>query len=329
MTGESSVLRTNIAGVMLRNPVILAAGTHGTLDEFNEVCPLDRVGALVTKSITPEPRDGNPTWRVIPARAGMINAIGLANPGIARFERHLAERLASVPTMVIGSVAGFSIDDYVRVVAGFEQVAAVAVNGSGSSGAGLELVELNVSCPNVRTGTEFGHTPALIRELLLAVRPAAPRLKLIVKLSPVCHDIVAVAKAAIEAGAEALTICNTIPAMAIDVESRRPRLANITGGLSGPAIHPVALRLVHEVYRKVTKDAHGTGRAVPIIGAGGVTNWRDAAEFILAGASAVEIGTALFADPRAPLKVVRGLERWVIRQRAATISELVGSMISS
>jgi len=308
---SSPILATSLAGLTLRNPVLLAAGTHGTLDEFGEVCPLDRLGGVVAKSLTPEPREGNETWRVIDVRCGMMNAIGLANPGVDRFCEHLAERAASMPTVVIGSAAGFSVEDYVRVVGALDAWAE----------RGIPAIEVNVSCPNVRTGTEFGETPALIRELMTAVRPAALKAKLFVKLSPVTPDIVSVARAAIEAGADGLTISNTIPAMAIDVRSRRPRLANVTGGLSGPALHPIAVRLVYEVYRKVAKDA-----GVPIIGAGGVMRWEDAAEFILAGATAVEMGTALFADPRSPLKVVRGLERWARSQGVGSITELVGQV---
>jgi len=310
---DDPILVTNLAGLSLRNPVMLAAGTHGTLDEFGDVCPLDTVGAVVTKSLTPEPREGNPTWRILDVRggAGMLNAIGLANPGVDRFCEHLAERAAGMPTVVVGSAAGFSIEDYVRVVG--------TLDAWGDRG--IPAIELNVSCPNVRTGTEFGHSPGLIRELMTAVRPAATRTKLFVKLSPVTPDLVGVARAAIEAGADALTLCNTMPAMAIDVRTRRPRLANVTGGLSGPGVHPVAVRLVHEVYRGVAKDA-----GVPIIGVGGVMGWEDAAEFILAGATAVQMGTALLADPRSPRRVVAGLRRWVRGQGAGSVSELIGAL---
>jgi dihydroorotate dehydrogenase (NAD+) catalytic subunit len=310
----SPTLATTIAGLTLRNPVILAAGTAGTLTELVGVCPLERVGGLVTKSLTPLPRDGNEAWRIVECRGGvgMLNAIGLANPGIDAFTANLAERAAHLPTTVIASAAGFSIDDYVKVVAALDDWAE----------RGIPAIELNVSCPNVRTGTEFGHSPALLRDLMLAVRPMAAKARLFVKLSPAAPDLVAVARAAIDAGADALTIGNTFPAMAIDVETRRPRLANVTGGLSGPGLHPIAVRQVHEVYRSVARAA-----AVPIIGVGGVLTWRDAAEFILAGASAVQMGTALFADPRSPARVARGLERWVRRQGCAGVGDLVGAVI--
>ncbi len=319
-SSSGGILTTDLAGVLLRNPVMLAAGTAGLMDELGAPAgPLDlsRVGAVVTKSITREPREGNATCRIIEHRAGMLNAIGLANPGIDHFERHTLPRGAAVPTVVVASVAGFSVDDYVRVAAVLDEWA----------DRGIRAIELNVSCPNVHTGTEFGSTPGLMREVAAAVRVVVTRAKLFVKLSPATCDIVGVARAAVEAGVDGLTISNTMPAMAIDVRTRRPRLANVTGGLSGPGLHPVAVRLVHEVYRKVARDARGEGKGVPIIGAGGVMSWADAAEFILAGASAVQMGTALFADPRSPLRVVRGLEKWVRSQPCSGVRELVGAVV--
>lgn len=304
-------LATTLAGVPLRNPVILAAGTCGHLDEMAEVLDLSRVGAVVTKSITPLPRDGNPTWRILECRAGMLNAIGLANGGLDHFMEHLAPRIPSVPTRVIGSVAGFSVEDYVMVAAHLEEVE------------GLAAVELNVSCPNVRGGVEFGLDPGALRELTAAVRAVLTRKPMFVKLSPIAAghpSMVEVARAAVASGANALCIANTVPAMAIDVRTRRPRLANVTGGLSGPAVHPIAVKLVHDVYRGLAREA-----GVPIIGIGGVMTWEDAAEFVLAGAAAVEMGTALFADPRAPLRVVRGLEQWV-RDQGRPFPSLVGAL---
>lgn len=316
-------LATTLCGVPLRNPVLLAAGTCGTLDEFGDVLDLSRIGGLVTKSITREPREGNPTWRILPARgggglAGMLNAIGLANPGIDAFARDYLPKTAAMPCAVIGSVAGFSVDDYVAVAAAYDTHA--------KPRGGLCAVELNVSCPNVKAGCEFVSSPAALKEVVGEVRRVLTALPLIVKLSPLVTDIAAVARAAIEAGADALTISNTIPAMEIDVETRKPALANKTGGLSGPGLHPVAVRLVYECWTKVCRDARGPGSPVPIIGAGGVMTWRDAAEFVLAGATAVQMGTALFADPRSPLKVVRGLERWVGEQGCSSIAELVGTI---
>ncbi len=303
-----------IAGLSLRNPIILAAGTCGYLDEMADVLDLSRVGAIVTKSITRMPREGNPTWRILECRGGMLNAIGLANMGLDAFIRDLAPKIAAVPTPVVGSIAGFSIQDYTTVAAAFNNIDAMAA------------VELNVSCPNVHGGTEFGVDAAALRELIAAVREVLDRKPLWVKLSPIAvgtpgRTMSDIARAAVEAGAQALCIANTTPAMAIDVRTRRPRLANITGGLSGPAVHPMAVKLVHDVYRAVAKPA-----GVPIIGIGGVLGWEEAAEFILAGATAVEMGTALFADPRSPVNVVKGLSRWVGDLGKRNIAELIGAV---
>lgn len=308
---DASLLALDLAGVPLRSPVILAAGTAGTLDEMADVLDLSRVGAVVTKSITRLAREGNPTWRILECKVGMLNAIGLANIGLDEFESHIAPRVASVPTTVIGSIAGFSVDDYVQVAAAMDGVEA------------MPAVELNVSCPNVHGGLEFGADPALLGELVRAVRPALPATRLFVKLSPVAvaspRGIADFARAAVDAGADALCIANTTPAMAIDVKTRRPRLANVTGGLSGPAVHPIAVKLVYDAYRLVCRDA-----GVPIVGIGGVLTWEDAAEFVLAGATAVEVGTGLFADPGIPLKIARGLERWVRSQGVERLADLVG-----
>jgi dihydroorotate dehydrogenase (NAD+) catalytic subunit len=268
------------------------------------------------------------------------------------FVRDYLPRAAAVPCPVIVSVAGFSVEDYVAVAAALEASRTPSVSGgphgagrAGAGGAsggagmrepngpsltlgvrGVSAVELNVSCPNVKAGCEFVSSPAALKEVVGEVRRVLASLPLLVKLSPLVTDITAVARAAVDAGADALTVSNTIPAMEIDVDTRRPVLANRTGGLSGPGLHPVAVRLVHECWRKVCRDARGPGKHVPIIGAGGVMNWRDAAEFILAGATAVQMGTALFADPRSPLRVVRGLERWVREQGCGSVGELVGAV---
>ncbi len=325
-------LAISLAGIPLRNPVILAAGTAGTLDEMGGVMDLSRVGAVVTKSITREPRVGNPPWRILPcehaggAGGGMLNAIGLANVGVEAFIRDHAPRIPAMPCAVIASVAGFSIDDYVYVAGALDAVA------------GLAAIELNVSCPNVAHGCEFGADDGLLAELVAGVRPVVTRARLVVKLSPVAMGrpgIVAMARAAIDPkgsrpagpnrrpGADAVSIANTIPAMAIDVRTRRPALANVAGGLSGPAIHPIALKLVFDAYRGACRDA-----GVPIIGIGGVLAWEDAAEFVLAGASAVQMGTALFVDPRSPKRVARGLGEWVGAMGESNVLGLVGSILT-
>lgn len=245
----------------------------------------------------------------------MLNAIGLANPGADAFVRDFLPRASAMPCPLIVSVAGFSIDDYALVAA---QVSA--------SAAPIAALELNLSCPNVKHNTEFGSTPAAAAEVVRAVRASSPAIPLFVKLSPVAPDIASIARACVEAGATGLTIGNTIPALAIDVESRRPLLANITGGLSGPAIHHASLRSVWQVFNTFGRDLYAPGKHLPIIGLGGVSRWHDAAEFILAGASAVAIGTALFADPRTPIRINKHLASWVTRQRAANITELVGTL---
>jgi len=333
----SSSLAVRVAGAGLRTPILLAAGTCGYLDEMGDAMdlgPRGGVGGVVTKSITARPREGNATWRILETRGGMLNAIGLANVGIEEWMRTVGPRVKGVAERtglrVFGSIAGFAIEEYVEVARAMAGVD------------GLAGIEINVSCPNVHGGTEFGVDAGALRELIGAVKgavkgsvrgvsvPDAPDgarvLPIFVKLSPIAvapagGTMVDIARAAVEAGADALCLCNTMPAMGIDVRTRRPRLANVTGGLSGPAVHTIAVRLVHLVYRAIAKDAK-----IPIIGIGGVLTWEDAAEFVLAGASAVEMGTALFADPRSPRNVARGLEKWVREQGKGSIGELVGGV---
>lgn len=306
-------LSTSIAGIGLRSPVLLAAGTAGVLSEMGDVLNTADLGGVVTKSITREPRSGNPFPRITFARAGMMNAIGLANPGIEAFVRDQGPRVGSVPCPVIASVAGDRLEDYVEVA---KELASIE---------GVRAIEANVSCPNVHSGLEFGSDPAPLRELITEMAACVGGLPLIVKLSPVTvgtpHTIVDLARVAVESGARGLTLTNTVPAMGIDVSTRKPVLANVTGGLSGPAIHPIVVRLVHMVYRGLAREA-----GVPIIAAGGVTRWQDAAEFILAGASAVQIGAGSFASPRVGVKIRRGLQRWVRSQGAGSIGELTGQV---
>ncbi|MEM1329845.1 MAG: dihydroorotate dehydrogenase [Planctomycetota bacterium] len=295
----------------IRSPIVLAAGTSGVFDEMAGVADLSRVGAIVTKSITREPRIGNPAWRVHPLPVGMLNAIGLANPGIDAFVERHENADAGVPCPVIGSAAGNSIDDYAEVCRGFDRVGAIAA------------VELNVSCPNVHGGTDFGLDTSALAELVHACGAATGK-PLVVKLSPVVQgspSIVDLAKAAIEAGARTLTVANTVPAMAIDVDRAQPVLANVTGGLSGPAVHPITLRLVHLVYRGAARDA-----GIPIIALGGVTGWRDAAAYVLAGASAVGVGTTLLADPTSAGRIAAGLARWQRKRGVSAIADLVGTV---
>lgn len=303
------MLTTDLAGVTLRNPVMLAAGTAGYLDETSDVLDLGALGGVVTKSITARARPGNKTWRIIDSRAGMLNAIGLANVGMEGFEAHVGPRIAGAPCVVFGSIAGHSVREYEDVAKMFAFFEA------------MPAVEVNLSCPNVSGGMEFGEDPALAAEVVGAVARSAVGKRVFVKLSPAAARMAEVARAALDAGAHGLTIGNTYPALAIDVETRRPRLSRGSGGLSGPAIHHIAVKRVRDVYEACARE-----RGAPIIGVGGVMRWEDAAEFILAGASAVQMGTAVFADPRAPQRVVRGLARWVRRQGAGSLRELVGAM---
>lgn len=309
----SNKLATTFCGLHLRSPILLASGTAGTLDEMKDVAEIKSLGGIITKSITREPRQGNPFPRITWTRAGMINAIGLANPGLDRWKSEIAPKIADVPTNIIGSVAGDSIDDYTQIAAAMDAVDSVPI------------IELNVSCPNVHSGLEFGADPAALKDLITEVRASTPNTKLFVKLSPITvgtpHTIVDLAKVAIDAGADGLTLCNTVPAMGIDVHTRKPILSNTTGGLSGPAIHPITVRLVHLVYSQLTKDTN-----TPIIAIGGVTRWEDAAEFILAGASAIGIGAGNFADLSTPRKVIKGLDKWCSKQSVGSINDLVGQV---
>lgn len=300
-------LSTSLAGIELRNPIIAGSGTCGYVDDLADAVDLRAFGAITTKSITVEERTGNPTWRILDMPWGMLNAIGLANVGLDRFIAEKLPSAATIDTPVFGSIAGGSIDDYLRVAAAFDESEL------------LPAVELNVSCPNTDDGLVFGENINGLRSLLQEVRPALTRTKMFVKLSPNVGNIVELAQQAIECGADGLTLVNTVQGMSIDVDSRKSRLSVGTGGYSGPAIHPIAVRIVYDIYHNVACDA-----GVPIIGLGGVTSWRDAAELVLAGATAVGVGTALFANPRAPLRIARRLERWVARQGCDNLRELIG-----
>jgi len=302
-------LTVTLAGMTLARPIVAAAGTCGYVDELPRIIGVEELGAITTKSITQQPREGNPPWRIIDRPHAMLNAIGLANVGLERFRREKLPAAKNLGIPVIGSIAGHSIDEYVAIAEAFDTADE------------LPAVELNVSCPNTADGLQFGEHPKTLRDLLSAVRPVLRTTAMIVKLSPNVGDIRAMAEAAIGGGADAITLINTVSAIAIDVETRRPRLSRGQGGLSGPAIHPIAVRMVRDVYADVAHEAN-----VPIIGLGGVIHWEDAAEFILAGATAVGIGTGLFVDPTLPRLINRGLAAWVQRQGCRNISELIGQV---
>ena len=302
-------LSVNLAGLRLANPTLTCSGTCGYAFEYADFMDLSGLGAFVTKSITLEERAGNEPARIVETRGGMLNAIGLANVGLKRFLAEKVPQLRKMPCPVVVNVAGHSFDDYAETCAAMDPLDCVAA------------VELNVSCPNVKDGLTFGTHPGRLKELTAEVKKVLPHKPLVVKLSPNVEDVTVTARAAIEGGAEMLSLVNTFTAMSIDVWKRRPRLANVTGGLSGPAIKPVALHMVSRVYRNVAKSA-----GVPIVGMGGVQTWQDAAEFLLAGASAVAIGTALFVDPATPNKVCDGLARYMTKAGVERLSDLVGAL---
>lgn len=302
-------LTINLAGLRLANPLLTCSGTCGYGFEYADFMDLSRLGAFVTKSITREERPGNEPARIVETRAGMLNAIGLANVGLQRFLTEKVPLIRKMPCPVIVNVAGHSTDDYVETCAAMNSLDCIVG------------VELNVSCPNVADGLTFGTHPGRLKELTAQVKKVLPNKTLMVKLSPNVEDITQTAKAAVEGGADVLTLINTFTAMAVDIYKRRPRLANTTGGLSGPAIKPIALHLVSRVYRTVAKPA-----GIPIIGMGGVQFWQDAVEFLLAGASAVAVGTALFVDPASPNKILDGLIKFMEQQKIGSLEELIGKL---
>lgn len=309
-TASSDVdLSINLAGLALKNPLLTASGTSGFGPEHSEYLDLRQLGAFVTKAVSVKPRKGNPPERIVETKCGMLNAIGLANVGLERFVAEKVPFLRNTGVPVIVNVVGHSVEDYRTVCRRLDEIECIA---------GLEL---NVSCPNVVDGMEFGNDPARLAHLVSAVRQDVRRAKLIVKLSPNTSDIAQTARAAVESGAEALSVINTLYGMAVNVNTWKPMLANRTGGLSGPAIKPVALYMVNRVYTQVGRKA-----GVPIIGMGGIMDWRDAVEFFLVGASAVAVGTALFIDPTAPLRIRDGLIAYLRQRGLKSVRELIGQV---
>jgi len=302
-------LAIDLAGVKLVTPVLTASGTCGYGSEYAELLDYRRLGGFTTKSVTLNERPGNEPQRVVEVRSGILNAIGLSNVGLRRFIDEKIPYIRDMPTQVFVNVAGHSAEDYVEVAAALDEFDCIA---------GLEL---NVSCPNVSDGLTFGTNAQMLRQLVEAVRAVVKRRILIVKLSPNVTDITDTARAAVDGGADALSLINTYVGVSIDVETRKPMLANVTGGLSGPAIRPLAVYNIHRVYREVTKDL-----GVPIIGMGGIQNTRDALEFFLAGASAVAAGTSLFLDPGTPIKIADGLSKYLRKHNIRHVSELTGQM---
>lgn len=298
-------MSVEIAGIKMRNPVMTASGTFGYGEEFADYMDLESIGAMITKGLSLKPKAGNNTPRIVETPGGMLNAIGLQNVGIEAFVAKKLPFLRGVNTPVIVNLYGNCLEEYGELAARIESVDEVAG------------VEVNISCPNVKQGgIVFGTDPDAARQVVELVRRSTTK-PLIVKLSPNVTDIVSMAKACVDAGAEALSLINTLTGMAIDLNSRRPVLANITGGLSGPAIKPVALRMVWQVAKAVK---------VPLIGIGGIMSATDALEFILAGATAVQIGTANFLTPAASQEIAAGMEKWLTENRVGSIKELIGGL---
>lgn len=297
-------LSVTIAGVRLNNPVITASGTFGFGREYSEFYPLSRLGGISCKGITLEERQGNPPPRIAETPSGMINAVGLQNPGVVHFIEHDLPWLKQQGTAIIANIAGNTPEEY----------CAMAEKLSESD---VDLIEMNISCPNVKHGgVQFGTSCESVESITRQVRRYCTK-PLMVKLSPNVADIVTIAKAAESEGADALSLINTLTGMRIDVNTRRPIIRNNTGGLSGPAVFPVAVRMVWQVSGAVT---------IPVVGMGGISTWQDAVEMMIAGASAIQIGTALFADPYAPLKITEGLERYLEQQGMQSISQLTGTV---
>lgn len=304
---RGSDLSVSFAGIQLKNPVIAASGTFGYGVEFEDVVHLDRLGGFVVKGLSKEPMAGNPPPRLYETAAGMLNAIGLQNIGARAFLDEKLPKLRELKNIVVfANVYGYTREDYERTI----QIL--------NEGEGIAGYELNVSCPNTaQGGIQFGSDPRLLDEVVATARRNSQR-PLIVKLSPNVTSIAQMARVAEEAGADAISLVNTFIAMAIDPETRKPRIANVTAGLSGPAIKPIALRMVYDAAKAVK---------VPVIGMGGISTATDIIEFMLAGATAVQIGTASYWDPVATEKIVGELERWCAEHRIERLAELTGGLV--
>jgi dihydroorotate dehydrogenase (NAD+) catalytic subunit len=298
-------LSVSVGALKLTNPIIAASGTFGYGLEFSHLVDLNRLGGIVVKGLSIEAMEGAPAPRMCETASGMLNAVGLQNVGVRAFVAEKLPKLRAYRTAVVANVFGKTVQEYVQVVEVLE------------GAEGLAAYELNISCPNVsKGGTHFGSDPRLAAEVVEAVRKMAKR-PLWVKLSPNVTDIATIARSVEAAGADALTVANTYIAMSVDLQTRKSRLGCLTGGLSGPAIKPITLRLVYEVCRAVK---------IPVIGLGGIETAEDAAEYLMVGAAAVQVGTASFVDPRATERLVEGLERWRVNNNVFTMNELQGGL---
>ena len=301
-------MKVKLGPLELKNPVMTASGTFGYGSEYEEFFPPSALGAVVVKGVASKPVHGNPVPRMAEVTSGMINAIGLQGPGADKFlhDPHYLPYLKRTNSTVIVNIWGKSVEEYRDVAARLD-----------AESDGIAALEINVSCPNVKEGgISFSSDTAAMGKVISAVR-SATKLPLITKLSPNVRSMPEFAKAAADSGSDIVSMINTIPAMAIDIETRRPKLANITGGLSGPAVKPVAIKMVYETARAVK---------IPIIGMGGIFSGADAVEFLLAGASAVAVGTAIFADPMAPVKVLAGIEEYLERHGYPSVNDIIGKV---
>ena len=299
-----SELSVKIAGVEFDNPIIAASGTIGFGHEYGELYPLSVFGGISCKGTTLKERPGNPPPRIAETPMGMLNAVGLQNPGVEHFINVELPYLRKQGTVVIANAAGSTEEDYCRIA---ERL----------SDSDVDMIELNISCPNVKEGgAQFGTSPESVEKITAAVRPFCKK-PLIIKLSPNVADIAEVARAAESAGADAVSLINTLTGMRIDIESRRPIIKNVTGGMSGPAVFPVAVRMVWQVKKAVK---------IPVIGLGGISNWQDAVEMMIAGADAIQIGTILFTDPYAPVKIKEGLLGYLETHGYSSVTELTGTV---
>ena len=298
-------LSVNIGELQMKNPVMTASGTFGYGEEFSDFIDIARIGGIIVKGTTLHKREGNPYPRMAETPSGMLNAVGLQNKGVDYFVEHIYPRIKDIQTNMIVNVSGSAIEDYVKT--------AEIINELDK----IPAIELNISCPNVKQGgMAFGVTTCGASEVVKAVRKVYPK-TLIVKLSPNVTDITEIAKAVEAEGADSVSLINTMLGMAIDAEKRKPVLSTITGGLSGPCVKPVALRMVWQTYKAVK---------IPIIGLGGISNWKDAVEFMLAGATAIQIGTYNFIDPAVGIKVIEGMDDYCNRHGFSSVRELTGAL---
>ncbi|WP_243108653.1 dihydroorotate dehydrogenase [Clostridium rectalis] len=296
------VVKVNICGIEFKNPVIAASGTFGFGKEYNEIFDVSKLGGISTKGLTIYPKEGNDGIRIFETSLGILNSVGLQNPGVDRFIREELEFMGKLDTVIIANVGGSSTKDYIEAV--------LKLNNKN-----IDMIELNISCPNVKHGgMAFGIKSDVAYEIVKEVKSICKK-PLIVKLSPNAEDIVHMAYKCCDAGADAISLVNTFKAMAIDIEHKKPVFNNITAGLSGPAIKPIALRMVYEVCKNIDK---------PVIGIGGIMTWEDAIEFIMVGAKAIQVGTANLIDPFAAMNIIKGIEKYLLKEGIKDLNEITG-----